>query len=153
MKHSIKRYLNVRSATGPRFSSDGRRIAFISDIGGIPQAWMVEPDFDGHLVTWPEQLTFGDERVMHVRYSPQPGDTSLIYGQDIGGDENTQLFLISGHNGDHQSLTDGHEGSLHAFGDWSADGRQILFAANRRDSGLFDVYVQELDGQAQMIWQ
>jgi dienelactone hydrolase len=42
---------------------------------------------------------------------------------------------------------------VHAFGDWSADGRQILFAANRRDSGLFDVYVQELDGQAQMIWQ
>lgn len=153
MKHSIERYLNVRSAYGPRFSSDGRRIAFISDIGGVPQAWSVEPDFDNRRVGWPEQLTFGNDRVMQVRCSPSPGDDSLIYAQDIGGDENAQLFVIANDGSDDRCLTAGHEGSLHAFGDWSADGRQILFAANRRDPGLFDIYAQPIDGEAKMIWQ
>jgi Tol biopolymer transport system component len=82
--------LNVRSAYGPRFSSNGRRIAFIADIGGVPQAWMIEPEFDFGRIVWLEQLTFGDSRVMRVAFSPRPGDDRLIYAQDIGGDENAQ---------------------------------------------------------------
>lgn len=153
MTRSINRYLNVRSAYGPRFSSDGRRIAFISDINGIPQAWSVEPDFAFGQPVWPQQLTFGDDRVMRLYHSPRPGDDRLIYARDVGGDENAQFFLITGNGDDDQLLTAGHEGSLHIFGDWSADGQQIVFSANRRDPGLFDLYLQPLDGQARLIWQ
>ncbi len=153
MNSPINRFLNVRSAYGARFSSDGQRITFIADIGGVPQAWMIEPDYDSDRIAWPEQLTFGDRRVMQVAFSPRPGDERLIYAQDIGGDENAQFFLLSGDGSTDLPLTEGHEGALHIFGDWSADGRQILFAANRRDPGLFDVYIQALDGQAQMVWQ
>lgn len=153
MKRSINRYLNIRSAYGPRFSSDGRRIAFISDIGGVPQAWSVELDFAGGRIAWPQQLTFGDDRILQVRCSPRPGDDSLIYTRDVGGDENAQFYLSTGDGDDDRSLTAGHEGSLHVFGDWSVDGQQILFSANRRDPGLFDVYTQPLNGPAQMIWQ
>ncbi|UCG23279.1 MAG: S9 family peptidase [Chloroflexota bacterium] len=153
MNSSINRFLNVRSAYGPRFSSDGRRLAFIADIGGVPQAWMIEPDFDSGRIAWPEQLTFGESRVMRVAFSPRPGDGRLIYAQDTGGDENSQFFLLSGDGSADLPLTEGHEAAVHIFGDWSADGRQIAFGANRRDPGLFDAYVQALDGQAQMVWQ
>jgi dipeptidyl aminopeptidase/acylaminoacyl peptidase len=153
VKRSINRYLNIRSAYDPRFASDGRRIAFISDIGGTPQAWLVEPDFESGRVVWPQQLTFGGDRVLQLHCSPCPGDNRLIYAQDVGGDENGQFFLISGDGEDDRPLTAGFEGSLHTFGDWSADGRQILFSANRRDPGLFDLYVQPVDGPAQLVWR
>jgi Tol biopolymer transport system component len=153
MNSSINRFLNIRAAYGPRFSSDGRKIAFIADIGGVPQVWQVEPDFDSEHINWPEQLTFSVNRVMDIWFSPQPGDNRLIYAQDVGGDENAQLYLLSGDGADDLCLTDGHEQALHTFGDWSADGRTILFATNRRETGLFDIYLQDLDGQARMVWQ
>ena len=153
MKRSISRFLNIRTAFGPRFASDGQRIAFIADIGGVPQAWQVEPDFDSGKIGWPEQLTFSENRVMQVRFSPRPGDGRLIYAQDVGGDENAQFFLLSGAGADDLCLTAGYEGAMHTFGDWSAGGGSFLFAANRRDPGLFDVYLQEIDGQARMVWQ
>ena len=49
MKYDFERFLNVRSASAPTFSPDGRRLAFISDITGVPQVWAV--DTDGG---WPE---------------------------------------------------------------------------------------------------
>jgi dipeptidyl aminopeptidase/acylaminoacyl peptidase len=157
MKRSIARFLNIRTAFGPRFSSDGKRIAFVSDIGGVDQAWQIEPDYKTEKIGWPEQLTFSQNRVMQVRFSPRtsdrPGDGRLIYAQDVGGDENAQLFLLSSDGADDLCLTAGYEGAMHTLGDWSADGRSFLFAANRRDPGLFDVYLQEVDGQARMIWQ
>ena len=65
---------------------------------------------------------------------------------------NAQLFLLSA-NGVITPLTTGYEQALHMFGAWSAAGQRILFSANRRDVALFDLYVQSLDGEAQMIWR
>ena len=41
---------------------------------------------------------------------------------------------------------------MHIFGCWTGDGESILFAANRRHPGLFDVYRQRLDGEAELVW-
>jgi dipeptidyl aminopeptidase/acylaminoacyl peptidase len=42
---------------------------------------------------------------------------------------------------------------MHLFGAWSKDGTQILFAANRRDPVLFDLYLQPVDGEARLVWE
>lgn len=149
--YPIHRYLNVRSAYFPSFSSDGRRLAFLSDITGVPQVWQVGLSSDGPL--WPDPVTFAPDRVMGVWRSPATGDARLIYSQDVGGNENAQLFLFSADGSEDVLLTEGYGGAMHLFGEWSRDGKQILFAANRRDPRLFDLYVQALDGEARMVWQ
>jgi dipeptidyl aminopeptidase/acylaminoacyl peptidase len=150
---SIARYLNARAAYWPTFSSDGRHLAFLTDITGLPQVWRVAVPAERGEPAWPDQLTFGSDRVMDVCYSPLPGDQRLVFSRDLGGNENAQLYLLPAGGSEAAALTEGHETAMHTFGAWSRDGQRILFAANRRDAGLFDLYVQELDGAVQLVWQ
>jgi len=148
----ISRFLNARMAYGPRFSSDGQRLAFLTDITGVPQVWQVPLGDDLGQIPWPDQLTFASDRVMYAEYSPAPGDDRLIYTRDLGGNEKAQIFLSDGSASD-VNLTAGHEDAMHIPGEWSGDGQRILFAANRRHPGLFDLYLQPLDGEARLVWQ
>ena len=146
---NFARYLNVQACSSPTVRADGERIAFLATITGTPQVWQV-PNNDGP-IQWPAQLTFGADRVQMVRYAPV--GSQLIYGRDVGGNEKMQLFLLDPESGDETALTAGYEAATHGFCDWSADGKSILFTANRRDPGLFDLYVQTLGGDARLIWQ
>ena len=38
---SIDRFLNIRAAGGPSFSPDGRHVAFLTNITGLAQVWLV----------------------------------------------------------------------------------------------------------------
>jgi dipeptidyl aminopeptidase/acylaminoacyl peptidase len=148
--YSIARYLNIHSAYHPRYFSDNRHVAFISDITGIPQAWKVKVDADS--VCWPEQLTFEAERVQWLACSPVTGDDSLIFGRDVGGNEKAQIYLIRG-DGSEACLTEGYRDTVHLPGEWSRDGRSLLFAANRRKPSIFDAYIQHLNGKAENLWE
>jgi len=143
MQHTISHYLNVRQALGPSLSADGERLAFITDITGVPQVWQVPLIRDAEHALWPDQLTFEPDRVSVVQYSPGPGDGRLLYGRDMRGSEKMQVFLLL-EDGSSICLTEGHEASMHILGRWSADGQQVLFAGNRREPGLFDLYLQSL---------
>lgn len=147
---SISKYLNIHSAYHPSYYSDNKHVAFMSDITGIPQAWKVRVDADS--VCWPEQLTFEAERVQWLACSPVDGDDRLIFGRDVGGNEKAQIFLINGDDSE-VCLTEGHGDAVHLPGEWSRDGRSLLFAANRRRSSIFDAYIQHLDGEAELLWE
>lgn len=151
--YSISRYLNIRRAYFPTFSSDGQRIAFITNITGVPQVWQVRLDYTTDDALWPDQLTFDADRVTGVWFSPAPGDGRLIYAGDLGGNENAQLYLLSADGSSETPLTVGYDEAMHTFGEWSRHGDRILFAANRRHPGLFDLYVQPLDDEAHLVWQ
>ncbi|MBN1874366.1 MAG: S9 family peptidase [Anaerolineae bacterium] len=155
--YTIAQYLNVRRAYSPSFSSDGRKLAFLMDVTGVPQVWQVAVPPVLSEVLWPDQLTFGNERVSQPVFSPAPGDTRLIYSCDIGGSEKMQLFLLSLDEGTVVNLTAGYEDAMHIFGEWSANGSHILFAANRRDPRIFDLYCQPVSssvpGEAVLVWQ
>src|SRR5690606_16121605 len=83
----ISRFLNVRTASAPSLSPDGRRLAFRTQISGAPQLWVVDA-----VGGWPRQLTFGEPVTFHA-WSPA-GDW-IIYGVDRGGDEREGFYLIS----------------------------------------------------------
>jgi dipeptidyl aminopeptidase/acylaminoacyl peptidase len=146
-RFSIDRFLNIRSATGPTFSPDGRFVAFLTNITGVMQLWQV-PVEGG----WPTQLTFTNESVRSAHYSPIRHE--IIYSMDTGGNERTQLYLLKGVGGgtDHGTgdgwisgnLTN-HPEAIHTFGGWSDDGSWIAFAANREKADRFDLYVQLLN--------
>ncbi|HMF14734.1 MAG TPA: S9 family peptidase [Gemmataceae bacterium] len=153
-RFSIDRFLNIRSATGPTFSPDGRFVAFLTNITGVMQLWQV-PVEGG----WPTQLTFANESVRSAHYSPIRHE--IAYSMDTGGNERTQLYLLKGVGvGTDHGIGDGwisenltnHPEAIHTFGGWSHDGERIAFAANREKPDRFDIYVQKIgDRQAQLL--
>ena len=78
MAYDFGRYLKIRGAWGASWSPDGGRVAFLTEITGVPQLWEV-PAGGG----WPEQRTFHEERVSGAEYSPT-GD-GILFGMDAGG--------------------------------------------------------------------
>jgi dipeptidyl aminopeptidase/acylaminoacyl peptidase len=153
--YEFARYLRIRAAYAPTFSPDGRRLAFLTDITGVPQVWEVRAD--GGPPSWPEQLTFRDERVSSAHYSPTGEPDLLVYGSDVGGNEKTQLFLLSG-SGEARAERDltGSPDAIHYFGAFSPanSGSRIAYTATRRNGTDFDVFVQDLpDGEPEVIWE
>ena len=154
MNYTIDRYLNVKTAAMPSISSDGRWLAFISDLTGVPQAWRALLGSTGSVVPMPEQLTFAEDRVLWLLCSPAPGDPRLLFTRDRGGDENAHLYLLDPTTGQERCLTTGHDGVMHIPGQWSADGYSLLFAANRAHPAHFGLYRQDLaTDQAELLWQ
>jgi dipeptidyl aminopeptidase/acylaminoacyl peptidase len=148
--YEFARYLKIRAAYAPSFSPDGRRLAFLTDVTGVPQVWEVPSSGPS---TWPEQLTFREERVSSVHYAPE-GD-ALVYGSDVGGNERTQLFLLRGTDEarEERDLT-GRPDAIHYFGGYAPDGARIAYAATRRNGTDFDVFVQALpDGEPECVWE
>jgi dipeptidyl aminopeptidase/acylaminoacyl peptidase len=143
---AIDRYLNIRTASGPTFSPDGRFAAFLTNITGVAQLWQV-PVEGG----WPVQLTFTRESVRAAHYSPRRHE--LVFSMDTGGNERTQLYRLRGVGGgsDH-AIGEGwttedftrQPQAVHTFGGWSHDGEQIAFSANREEASRFDIYVQKI---------
>ncbi len=133
-RYDVERYLRVRSARRPTFGPDGDRLAFLLDTTGVPQVWTL--DGPGR---WPDQLTFEEERVTAVEYSPTRRE--LLVGMDRGGDEREQLYLVDADDAVVTPLTDQPD-AIHRWGAWSHDGDRLAYAANRRSPGTFDVHVQ-----------
>lgn len=139
------RYLNIRSATSPVLSPDGRRVAFLSDITGNYQVWSI--DTDSNSKEWPRQLTFFADKVWELHGSGAVDH--LLAVSDVGGNEKQQFYLVTNYGG-----KDGHDvrrltrddNAIHRFGGWSADGRRILYTSNARNGVDFDLYVMDIDG-------
>lgn len=139
-------------AYGPAFYQNG--LYFLTNITGIPQLWHVNLPGDDGEPRWPHQLTFDMERVQEYYPSPLPDDPRVMLSRDAGGNENAQLFLLNTATADEINLSAGHDDAMHLPGDWSPDGQRFLFAANRRNKAIFDLYTLDIaTGEAQMIWQ
>ena len=134
--YSIERYLNIRSTASPSLSPTGDRVAFLTNITGTPQVWMV-----GTNGGWPDQMTFYPDRVDFVRWSPD--GSGLIFAMAIGGDENSQLYWMAPDGSQIRALTSDSK-IRHNFGGWSHDGKRISYASNKRNRNFFDVYVMNV---------
>jgi dipeptidyl aminopeptidase/acylaminoacyl peptidase len=136
-QYSFERYLNVRSAYGPGFSPDGKRLSFLTDITGVAEVWSVPIDIHASTPAWPDQLTFRGERVAGASYSPTAD--VLLVSADVRGNERTQLYSLSADGSAFIALTTQSE-AIYQFGGWSPDGTRITFSSNERDGRYFDIY-------------
>ena len=144
--YGIDRYLNIRSASSPTLSPDGDRVAFLTNITGTPQVWMI-----GANGGWPEQMTFYSDRVDFVSWSPD--GTGLIFAKSRGGDENAQLFWLAPDGSEIKALTNAPK-VRYNFGGWSHDGRKIAYGSNKRNANFFDVYVMDVPaGREELVYQ
>src|SRR5215203_4785525 len=86
--YTIQQYLNIRSASSPTLSLDGKHLAYLTNVSGTSQVWMLDlPNGT------PKQITKYDDNVGFVRWSPD--GNGLVFGKARGGDENTQFFWMS----------------------------------------------------------
>src|SRR5689334_4733247 len=96
--YTIQQYLNIKSASAPTFSPDGKSIAYLTNVTGTQQVWVVDLP-NGK----PRQLTNYDDNIGFVKWL---GDGSgLIFGKAKGGDENTQFFWMKADGSGVRELT------------------------------------------------
>src|SRR5262245_37963371 len=130
LRRSVTLMSRVGFCGSPSFSPDGRQIAFVSDLTGIPQVWTV-PAAGG----WPTLLTALDDPVGQVRWSPD--GTWLAISVAPGGGMNTQVYLLRPDgSGLHRVTAGGKENNR--LGDWSFDGRRLAIGSNRDNPGAID---------------
>ena len=96
----VMRMAKIGRAFAPSFSPDGRRSAFVSDLNGIPQIWVV-PTQGG----WPMLVTNGDDPVGGVIWSPT--SDWLAYSLAPGGGMNTQVYVVKADGSGQKRLTRG----------------------------------------------
>ena len=145
--YSLKRYLSIKSACAPEFSPDGQRVAYLSDLTGVPQIWMT--GLSGSRA--PQQITLEDERVGFLSFAPK--SDRIAYGVDRGGSERFQIHMLEGAGESVVKLTD-DPGVIHNWGDWSPEEESIAFSSNARSQEYFDIYVQNLgDRSTEMVYQ
>ncbi len=132
-------YFNLPSATTPAWLGEGG-LAFLSDVTGVPQVWMVGADGGS-----PRRLTDFSERIGALAASPH--GNRIVFGMDAGGNERQQLWTLEPDNGEARALT-ADPRSIHAFGAFSPDGGRFAFASNSRDERWFDILTIGLDAPA-----
>jgi dipeptidyl aminopeptidase/acylaminoacyl peptidase len=144
--YTIQQYLNIRSASSPSLSPDGKRLFYLTNVTGTSQIWMIDLPSGA-----PKQMTNYDDNIGFVSFSPK-GD-GVVFGKAKGGDENTQFFWMKPDGSGIKELT-ANPKVRHNFGDWSADGTRIYYASNKRDKNFFDVYAMNIaDGTEELLYQ
>ncbi|HQZ32042.1 MAG TPA: S9 family peptidase [Arenimonas sp.] len=122
----------VSSASAGQYSPDGQHIAYLTNVSGSPQAWVM-PAAGGT----PRQLTNGSDPVSGLRWSP---DGKLAYAVSPGGGYNAQLFISSA---DGTQVKRVNEGESNTFpGDFAPDGR-YHFRSNARTPDATDTWIYD----------
>lgn len=121
----------------PRFSPDGRKIAFVSDRDYQPELYVM--DADGGNQT---RLTFSQEYDLDPVWSPDGNKIAFI--SNMAGFFDIYLIDFGAGGRSVHKLTDSSSYSISPS--WSPDGRQILFSSDR--TGLFKLFVMKADGSS-----
>jgi dipeptidyl aminopeptidase/acylaminoacyl peptidase len=129
----VERLARVGRASSPTFSPDGRNVALVSDLSGVPQVWIV-PAGGG----WPRAVTAGNDPVESVTWSPA-GDW-LAISVAPGGGFNSQIYVVRPDGAGLRRLTDGGKEN-NRLGDWTDDGRFLTLSSNRRRAATMDAYL------------
>jgi dipeptidyl aminopeptidase/acylaminoacyl peptidase len=136
LETTVSRMAKIGSSSSPSFSPDGRRVAFLSNLSGVPQVWIV-PSEGG----WPSMVTALDDPVGGVDWSPD--GVWLAISVAPGGGMNQQVYLVRPDGTELRRLTDGGR-ETNWLGGWSEDGNLLTFASNRANADSMDAYIYDI---------
>jgi Tol biopolymer transport system component len=119
----------------PRYSPDGRQIAFVSMRSGASEIWICDSDGSN-----PRQLTFLNESPGNGTPSWSPDGEHIAFS--LWKEGSVDVYVVSLSGGPPRRLTTGP--SMEVSSSWSQDGRWIYFHANQ--SGRFEVWKAPAEG-------
>ncbi len=133
---TIEKLWMTRQVGRPTWSPDGRNIAFISNMSGRNNLWVV-PAEGG----WPVQLTVSDQRQTAPAWSPD--GKWIAYQSDYDGDEQWDIFLVSPKTGKVVNLTQTREiAELNPT--WSPDGRYLAYEVKPKTSAAYEIDIYDM---------
>ncbi len=132
---SIEKLYMTRQVGGATWSPDGKTVAFVSNLSGRNNLWLV-PSEGG----WPMQLTVSDERQTNPAWSPD--GKWIAYMSDYDGDEQWDIFLVSPKTGQVVNVTNTREIAEESPA-WSPDGRYLAYMVKPRTSSVFEIDVYD----------
>src|SRR5712692_2126374 len=132
---SIEKLYMTRQVSGSTWSPDGRTVAFVSNLSGRNNIWLV-PSESG----WPMQLTVSDQRQSSPTWSPD--GKWIAYMSDYDGDEQWDIFLVSPKTGQVVNLTNTREIAEESPA-WSPDGRYLAYVVKPKTSSVFEIDVDD----------
>ncbi len=137
LRSRFNQYLSTRSAWLTDIAPDGQSVLVSTRFGEATQL---------HHVTAPlgmrRQLTFRPEPTSRGAFVP--GSDDILFSGDIGGNEQYQVFRLSGRDGAITMLTDGEH--RHGFPTLDHGGARYAWSSNQRNGTDTDVWVANLDG-------
>jgi dipeptidyl aminopeptidase/acylaminoacyl peptidase len=125
----------IGRAYAPQFSPDGSRIAYLTDLSGLPQVWVV-PTAGGY----PEAVTTFEDPVTALDWSPK-GDW-LAVTVAPGGGLNSQIYVVRSNGSGVRRLTEGGKEN-NWLGGWTRDGKLLSLSSSRRDPAAMDSYLAD----------
>jgi dipeptidyl aminopeptidase/acylaminoacyl peptidase len=131
----VARMAKIGRASSPSFSPDGKRLAFVSDLSGLPQIWVV-PVEGG----WPSLVTTDNDPVGTVMWSPT--SDWLAYTLAPGGGMNTQVYVVRPDGTGQRRLTRGLKETNRLFM-WTRDGRRLATGSNTRSASAIDAMLTD----------
>jgi len=132
---TIEKLYMTRQVGGATWSPDGETIAFVSNMSGRNNLWLV-PAKGG----FPVQLTVSDQRQASPAWSPD--GKWIAYQSDYDGDEQWDIFLVSPKTGKVVNLTNTREiAELNPT--WSPDGRYLAYEVKPRTSAAYEIDVYD----------
>ncbi len=143
LERSVALMAKIGSATSPSFSPDGRTIAYVTNLGGLPQVWTV--DAAGG---YPQLVTAFDDPVGFVEWSPD--GVWLAFTVAPGGGMNEQVYIVRPDGTGLKRLTEGGK-ETNRLGPWSDDGTLLALGSNRRSGAAIDSYVYDVASGASRL--
>src|SRR3984893_1743125 len=132
---SIERLYMTRSVGATTWSPEGQTIAFVSNISGRNNIWLVSAAGG-----WPTELTVSDQRQNSPTWSPD--GKWIAYISDYDGDEQWDIFLVSPKTGSVVNLPNTRE-SAEESPAWSPDGRYLAYMVKPKTSSVFEIDVYD----------
>ncbi len=130
---TVSRMARVGSSRSPAFSPDGRTLAFVSNLSGVPQVWTM-PATGG----WPVMVTSFDDPVGGIEWSPD--GKWIAFSLAPGGGMNVQVYLVKPDGTGLRRLTDGGK-ETNRLGRFRHDGHKLALGSNRRTGPAIDAYL------------
>jgi len=133
---TIEKLYMTRQIGRPTWSPDAKSVAFISNMSGRNNLWVV-PTEGG----FPTQLTVSDQRQTSPTWSPD--GKWIAYQSDYDGDEQWDIFLVSPKTGKVVNLTQTREiAELNPA--WSPDGRYLAYEVKAKTSAAIEIDVYDM---------
>jgi dipeptidyl aminopeptidase/acylaminoacyl peptidase len=134
---SMEKLFMSHSVGDSTWSPDGKQIAFLSNISGRNNIWLVSAQSG-----WPTQLTVSNQRQANISWSPK--GRWISYASDNDGNEQYDLFLVSTSNGQVVNLTNTPEVSEEGAS-WSPDGERLAYSVKPKEASNYEIDVMEIE--------